>query len=62
MKCPICRQPVAEGEPEYPFCSQRCRVADLANWAQGVYRVPVKPTDEAGNDPGIPESGPERPQ
>ena len=48
MRCPICRKPVAEDAPEYPFCSQRCRVQDLANWSTGVYRIPVKPTDEPG--------------
>lgn len=43
MRCPICRRPVAAGEPEFPFCSRRCRTQDLANWASGVYRVLVKP-------------------
>lgn len=50
MRCPICRRPVEPGAPEYPFCSQRCRTQDLANWASGVYRVPVKPEDEEGNE------------
>jgi len=50
MKCPICRKPVPADGPEYPFCSQRCRTVDLANWASGVYRIPVNPEDESGND------------
>jgi len=53
MHCPICGQSVAPTEPEYPFCSQRCRTRDLANWATGTYRIPVKPEDEAGNDPAL---------
>lgn len=50
MRCPICHRPVAAEEPQYPFCSQRCRTQDLANWATGAYRIPVRPTDESGND------------
>lgn len=42
MRCPICHQEVKPEATEHPFCSQRCRVRDLANWADGVYRVPVK--------------------
>lgn len=53
MRCPICGHSVAPTDPEYPFCSQRCRTRDLANWATGVYRIPVKPEDEAGNDPAL---------
>ncbi len=45
MRCPICHKPVADDDPEFPFCSQRCRVIDLGNWASGVYRVPVKPDE-----------------
>ena len=45
MRCPICRNEVPAEAEEFPFCSRRCRTQDLANWAAGVYRVPVK--DEA---------------
>jgi len=33
-----------------PFCSERCRLIDLGNWAAENYRVPEcgpKPDDEA---------------
>lgn len=56
MRCPICHKPVEAEAPELPFCSRRCRVQDLANWAEGVYRVPVKPKDEPGA--GGSEDGP----
>jgi len=23
-----------------PFCSERCKLADLARWADGTYRIP----------------------
>jgi endogenous inhibitor of DNA gyrase (YacG/DUF329 family) len=43
------RQPV---EPAWrPFCSERCKLQDLARWADGSYRVPAAPAadrDEEG--------------
>ena len=35
-----------------PFCSERCRLQDLARWASGHYRVsgdPAPETEDAGN-------------
>ena len=26
-------------EPEFPFCSERCRLIDLGKWASGTYVV-----------------------
>src|SRR5439155_12736709 len=42
MKCPICKKEVAPGDPDFPFCSERCRVIDLGNWASGKYAIPVE--------------------
>jgi endogenous inhibitor of DNA gyrase (YacG/DUF329 family) len=39
MKCPICKRPVKLSDPESPFCSQRCREADLGNWAMEKYVI-----------------------
>ncbi|HUK53485.1 MAG TPA: DNA gyrase inhibitor YacG [Candidatus Binatia bacterium] len=40
MKCPICANPTSAGKsPEFPFCSERCRLLDLGNWASGRYVV-----------------------
>lgn len=39
MKCPICAKEVEGGNPFAPFCSDRCRVQDLANWASGKYVI-----------------------
>jgi endogenous inhibitor of DNA gyrase (YacG/DUF329 family) len=54
MKCPICKKDVAPGSPEMPFCSERCRLIDLGNWASGKYAIPGKPVDpdedSAGKD------------
>ena len=47
MKCPICRRPVEFDVTTMPFCSERCKDADLGNWAEEKYRIPA-PLDEDG--------------
>jgi uncharacterized protein len=44
--CVYCRkQPI---DPAWrPFCSERCKMQDLARWADGSYRVPAEPVGEA---------------
>ena len=49
--CPICGKPRGEfGLPEeyLPFCSERCKNADLAKWLGGDYKVsrPLNSEDE----------------
>ncbi|HXS78037.1 MAG TPA: DNA gyrase inhibitor YacG [Terracidiphilus sp.] len=39
MKCPTCKQTVAVGAEDFPFCSARCRLLDLGKWASGKYVV-----------------------
>ncbi len=41
--CVFCRKhPV---DPAWrPFCSERCKLQDLARWADGTYRVPDERT------------------
>lgn len=41
MKCPICKKELEPGGPYAPFCSDRCRLFDLANWATEKYRFPA---------------------
>jgi endogenous inhibitor of DNA gyrase (YacG/DUF329 family) len=43
MTCPICKKAVALGAPEFPFCSERCRIIDLGNWATDKYVIPGAP-------------------
>jgi len=31
---------VARDNPEFPFCSDRCRTIDLGNWASEKYTIP----------------------
>lgn len=44
--CPECGKPASlHHENVYrPFCSDRCRLIDLGEWASGGYRVPDKTT------------------
>ena len=35
-----------EGNPDRPFCSERCRVVDLGSWADERFRVPGEPVSE----------------
>ncbi len=47
--CPICRRPTdSETDADFPFCSERCRLIDLGNWASERYVVsePVFEEDE----------------
>jgi endogenous inhibitor of DNA gyrase (YacG/DUF329 family) len=46
-RCVYCRKrPV---EPAFrPFCSDRCRMADLGRWLSGDYRVAGPPADPTG--------------
>jgi len=40
MKCPICAKPTIAGrDPQFPFCSERCRLLDLGNWAAERYVI-----------------------
>jgi endogenous inhibitor of DNA gyrase (YacG/DUF329 family) len=45
LKCPICKKPVKLTDPEAPFCSERCRTLDLANWADGKYVISTPAPD-----------------
>lgn len=47
--CPNCGRP--RDERFRPFCSARCRDADLLRWFRGDYAIPaveVEPDDDAG--------------
>ena len=60
MQCPICKKEVALSDPQMPFCSERCKLIDLGNWATDKYVIPVPLTPEEQNQPldGKTESAP----
>lgn len=52
--CPICKAPTdLATNAEFPFCSERCRLRDLGNWASEKYVVsePAFDLSEAATGP-----------
>ncbi len=47
LRCPICKKPVKNADPEFPFCSERCRTIDLGKWASGQYVISSPLKDNA---------------
>jgi endogenous inhibitor of DNA gyrase (YacG/DUF329 family) len=46
--CPICRKPTdSEKDEDFPFCSERCRLTDLGNWASEKYKISNPVIDES---------------
>ena len=45
VKCPTCGKEVvwSTDNPYRPFCSERCRMIDLGEWASGGYRIEGAP-------------------
>lgn len=39
VRCPICKKQVRMDDPYMPFCSDRCRIIDLGNWASEKYVI-----------------------
>jgi uncharacterized protein len=39
VRCPICKKEVTFDNPNMPFCSDRCRIIDLGNWASEKYVI-----------------------
>ncbi len=50
MKCPICKKEVQPGGAYAPFCSDRCRLIDLGNWASEKYRISTPLKRSEGED------------
>lgn len=49
-RCPICGKIVLTRDPEFPFCSERCRIIDLGKWASGGYVVSTPMNDPEAGD------------
>jgi endogenous inhibitor of DNA gyrase (YacG/DUF329 family) len=58
IACPQCGKPSAYRTDNLfrPFCSERCKLADLGAWANEEYRVEVKSTDQEQDSESPPES------
>jgi len=62
-KCPTCSRSFEEStdpSPFRPFCSQRCRAADLGRWLDGGYRI-TAPLSEEDLDQSLPTDGESEP-
>ncbi len=47
--CPTCEKAVAARDTEragFPFCSERCQLADLGKWLDGGYVIAGPPSFE----------------
>lgn len=44
MRCPICKKKVAKSNEYLPFCSERCKLIDLGNWASEKYVISTPAT------------------
>lgn len=58
--CPYCDKlvPRATDPALRPFCSQRCKLADLGQWFSGAYAIP----GETGPESPGPDPTPLKPQ
>ena len=45
VSCPTCKKSVAWNDkfPAKPFCSERCKLIDLGEWADEKKRIPGEP-------------------
>jgi hypothetical protein len=53
VPCPICGNPApfSPKNPFRPFCSERCKLIDLGQWAKEGYRIPLAEEEpEKGED------------
>jgi len=48
-RCPTCGRPAATDAKTFPFCTPRCRLADLGRWMRGDYRI-GRPFDPETDD------------
>lgn len=50
--CPQCRKPIQwrEDNPHRPFCSHRCKLIDLGDWAAERHAIPGDPAIDLPDD------------
>jgi endogenous inhibitor of DNA gyrase (YacG/DUF329 family) len=53
VDCPVCgaRVPWTEASRWRPFCSERCQLIDLGDWAAEKHRIPGEAADESTPEP-----------
>ncbi len=53
VACPNCKTltSFSPDNPYRPFCSERCKMIDLGDWANENYRIPAKTPPEDFDEP-----------
>lgn len=51
LRCPTCEKTIYWNEdyPFRPFCSERCKLIDLGEWASENHKIPGPPVDMPEN-------------
>ena len=60
VKCPHCKKmhEYSQKNPFRPFCSKRCKLIDLGQWADEKFRIPAEETVPGSQEnPSSPERG-----
>jgi len=62
LRCPACKKPLTNRSPDFPFCSERCRLIDLGKWASGAYVIssPLDDVSDAVEDNRSTDSDPDK--
>jgi len=62
VKCPVCGKPVAWAEASRwrPFCSERCKMIDLGDWAANRHVIAGAPANSSEETPTPPPPHPPR--
>ncbi|MEZ5344878.1 MAG: DNA gyrase inhibitor YacG [Pyrinomonadaceae bacterium] len=51
VKCPYCRKETEFTGNEFrPFCSERCKLLDFGDWADGNYSLPAETSSLSEED------------
>ncbi len=52
VHCPQCNATIlwSADNPYRPFCSERCKLIDLGQWATGAYRIPQADRDTVSSE------------
>ncbi len=52
VACPTCKKPVrwVPEEKFKPFCSERCKLIDLGDWATEAHKIPGEALDDPSED------------
>jgi endogenous inhibitor of DNA gyrase (YacG/DUF329 family) len=60
VRCPACGGPSLYGLANSwrPFCSKRCKLQDLGDWASERFRVEVREPDGSDADPAADNGNP----